>query len=131
MADKQVQCLLCPVHGSLRTRGMSFQGVVTSTKPAKTAVIELHYSRRVPKYERYEKLRSKIAAHVPECLQVSEGDLVEAAQCRKISKTKAHVVTNVVKKAGTHELAEQVEKSEAAEGLRASRKRRKAEQKAE
>lgn len=93
-----VECKLCPVHGSLKTRGMAFEGVVTSTKPAKTAVIEIRYVRKVPKYERFEKRRSKISAHVPECMQVEEGETVQVSECRKISKTKAHVVTKVVSK---------------------------------
>ena len=95
-----VDCNLCPIHGSLKTRGMVFEGVVTSAKPAKTVVIELQYIRRMPKYERYEKRRSKIHAHVPECMHVREGDVVQAVECRKISKTKSHVVMKVTPKDG-------------------------------
>ena len=94
----QVQCTLCPVHGTLRTRGMTFQGKVVSARAPKTAVIEVQYMRRVPKYERYEKLRSKIHAHVPECMAIEEGDTVEIAECRKASKTKAHAVSKVIAK---------------------------------
>lgn len=94
--NSQADCVLCPVHGSLRTRGMTFQGRVSSVRAAKTAVVDIQYLRRVPKYERYEKLHSKIHAHVPECMSVGEGDLVEVAECRKVSKTKAHVVTKVL-----------------------------------
>ncbi len=95
----QIECTLCPVHGSLRTRGMTFKGTIASARAPKTAVIEVQYLRRVPKYERYEKLRSKIHAHVPECMAVAEGDVVEIAECRKVSKTKAHVVVKIVSKA--------------------------------
>lgn len=98
--EKMVECRLCPVHGSLKTRGMTFQGIVVSTKASKTAVIAIQYVRAVPKYERFEKLRSKIHAHVPECMSVNVGDFVEAVECRRISKTKARVVTKVLRKAG-------------------------------
>lgn len=87
------------MHGTLRTRGMTFKGAVASARAPKTAVIEVQYVRRVPKYERYEKLHSKIHAHVPECMSVQEGDVVEVAECRKVSKTKAHVVTKALAKA--------------------------------
>lgn len=93
-----VDCNICPIHGSLKSRGMVFEGTVTSVKPAKTAVVEVRYVRKIPKYERFEKRRSKISAHVPECMQVREGDRVQVSECRKISKTKAHVVTKVVSK---------------------------------
>lgn len=95
----EVECTLCPVHGRLTTRGMTFKGTVASARAPKTAVIEVQYVRRVPKYERYEKLHSKIHAHVPECMNVEEGDVVEVAECRKVSKTKAHVVIKMVSKA--------------------------------
>lgn len=93
------KCTLCAVHGTLRTRGMTFQGTVVSTRAPKTAVIEVQYMRKVPKYERFEKLRSKIHAHLPECMGIHEGDVVEVAECRKVSKTKAHVVTKSLGKA--------------------------------
>lgn len=86
----------CPFHGQLNTRGASFEGVVTSVKAKKTAVVERRFTRKVQKYERFEKRRSKIHAHVPDCIVVKEGDRVQIEECRKISKTKAHVVTKVL-----------------------------------
>ncbi len=82
----------CPIHGSLRTRGAVFEGKVVSAKTRKTAVVEIPSLHRVRKYERLEKRRSKIHAHVPECMRVREGDFVRIAECRKLSKTKSHVV---------------------------------------
>ncbi|MDE1797916.1 MAG: 30S ribosomal protein S17, partial [Candidatus Micrarchaeota archaeon] len=41
---------------------------------------------------------SKIAAHNPDEIGARIGDLVEIAECRKISKTKAWIVTKVVVK---------------------------------
>lgn len=79
-------------------RGASFEGIVTSTKPRKTAVVLIEYTRRVPKYDRFEKRHSKVHAHVPDGLVVKDGDHVQVRECRKISKTKAHVVVQVLKK---------------------------------
>jgi len=77
-------------------RGASFEGVVTSTKPKKTAIITIQYYRKVPKYDRFEKRRTKIHAHIPDGLAVKDGDHVRIRECRKISKTKAHIVTEVL-----------------------------------
>ncbi|MFH0972314.1 MAG: 30S ribosomal protein S17 [Candidatus Micrarchaeota archaeon] len=82
----------CPKHGSLRTRGRIFEGKVVSTKAKKTAVVEIQYLRKVQKYERYEKRRSKIHVHIPDCNTVKEGDTIKLMECRKISKTKAFVI---------------------------------------
>ena len=82
----------CPVHGTLRMRGTVFKGRVVSAKSKNTAVIEISRLHRVRKYERLEKRRSKIHVHVPPCMQVKEGEIIEAAECRKISKTKSHVL---------------------------------------
>ncbi len=82
----------CPVHGSLKVRGMVFEGKVVSAKGKKSAVILREYYRKVPKYERLEKRRSKIHVHVPPCMPVVDGEVVRFAECRKISKTKSHVV---------------------------------------
>jgi small subunit ribosomal protein S17 len=82
--------------GSIRTRGAVRQGKVVSTKASKTAVVVIESARAVPKYERFEKTRSKIHAHIPDGVAVKEGDEVEFAECRRVSKTKAHVVTRVV-----------------------------------
>ncbi len=82
----------CPIHGGLKTRGMVFEGRVVSAKSKNTAVIEIQRLYKVRKYERLEKRRSKIHVHVPPCMQVKEGEIIKAAECRKISKTKSHVM---------------------------------------
>ena len=82
----------CPFHGSLSLRGRTFIGTVKSAKAQKTIVVgwdRLHY---IPKYERYEKRYSKVQAHVPECIDVKEGDVVKIMECRPLSKTKNFVV---------------------------------------
>ncbi|MEM4221940.1 MAG: 30S ribosomal protein S17 [archaeon] len=87
----------CPIHGELRVRGQILEGVVVSNKPKKTVIIERDYLLYVPKYERYERRKSKIPAHCPECMDIKVGDKVRIGECRKISKTKAFVVLEKVK----------------------------------
>ncbi len=81
---------------NISTRGATFQGVVVSTKAAKMAVVERQFTTKVRKYERFEKRNTKIHAHVVDGFPVKDGDIVEVAECRKISKTKSHVVTKVI-----------------------------------
>lgn len=82
----------CPVHGSLRTRGAILEGVVVSTKPKSTAVIQLDYYRKVKKYDRLEKRRGRLSVHVPACMVAVVGDRITVMECRKVSKTKSHVL---------------------------------------
>jgi small subunit ribosomal protein S17 len=82
----------CPFHGSLRVRGRQFTGVVISSKMHSTATVEWIRTIHIPKYERYEKKRSKIKAHNPKCINALEGDLVRVIECRPLSKTKNFVI---------------------------------------
>lgn len=82
---------------SYNPRGMTFVGEVVSAKAHKTVSVQWQRRRFVKKYERYEKRSSKVAAHVPEGMQVNEGDLVRIQETRPISKTKHHVVVEVLK----------------------------------
>ena len=84
-----------------KTRGSVHRGIVASTRAKKTAVVVIEFTIPVHKFERVETRRSKIPAHVPDDVIVHEGDTVEIAETRKISKTKAFVVTKVLKKAAT------------------------------
>ena len=79
----------------LSTRGKEFEGLVVSAKAAKTVTVAWERRRHVKKYERYERRRSKVAAHVPEGMEVKEGDTVRIKETRPISKTKHFVVTHV------------------------------------
>jgi small subunit ribosomal protein S17 len=81
---------------AISTRGMIFSGTVVSRKAAKTAVVSIDYLRKVPKFERVEKRRTKLHVHVPDGLEVKEGDRVKFVECRKLSKTKSHIVTGVL-----------------------------------
>ena len=87
----------CPFHGKLPVRGQVFDGVVVSDKMTDTVVVLREFEKKVPKYERYEKRRSKVHAHNPPCLKAKAGDAVKIAECRPLSKTKSFVVVEVVR----------------------------------
>jgi small subunit ribosomal protein S17 len=82
----------CPFHGKLPVRGQIIEGVVVSDKAPKTVVVLRSYQKKIRKYERYEKRRSKIHAHNPPCIDAKVGDVVRIAECRPLSKTKSFVV---------------------------------------
>ena len=82
----------CPFHGNLTVRGRQFNGIVLSTKMRKTAVMEFERLHFLKKYERYEKRRTKLKAHNPECINAKAGDIVMVMECRPLSKTKNFVI---------------------------------------
>jgi len=87
----------CPFYGELSVRGQLLEGEVVSTDMEKTVIVQREYDVPVPKYDRYMKRRSRIPAHVPGVLEpLSEGDTVRIAECRPLSKTKSHVVVEVL-----------------------------------
>ncbi len=81
----------CPYHGTLRIRGRIITGKVIKAD-ASNVLVERGYLHYVPKYERYERRRSRIRAHKPPCMDVEVGDTVRIGECRPISKTKRFVV---------------------------------------
>ena len=82
----------CPFHGSLALRRRSLEGIVVSNKMEKTIIVRRDYLKYVPKFRRYERRRSNVAAHNPPCLEIKTGDKVKLAECRPISKTVSFVV---------------------------------------
>ena len=82
----------CPWHGTLPIRGKILEGIVVSDKMQKTVIVRRDYLHYVPKYERYERRHSRIAAHNPPCIDAKKGDKVKIAECRPLSKTKHFVV---------------------------------------
>lgn len=86
----------CPFHSHLKVRGRVFQGRVVSTKMQKTCVIRREFVSYDNKYKRYSRENSKIPAHIPECMEVMEGDTVKIIECRPISKTVSFVVIDVL-----------------------------------
>jgi small subunit ribosomal protein S17 len=109
----------CPIHGSIKIRGNVFTGKVVSAKAAKTVTVEREITHFVPKYERYKKVKSKIAAHNPECINAREGDIATIGETRKLSKTKNFVVIKVEGKALKEE---KTEKTNAKKTLRKAKK---------
>lgn len=85
----------CPFHGTLAVRGQILEGIVTSDKAERTITVERSFYKFIRKYERYEKRKSKITAHKPDCIQLNVGDSVKIAECRPLSKTKHFVVVEV------------------------------------
>ena len=85
------------MKAKLSLRGRQFVGVVVSTKAQKTVTVEWPRAYYIPKYERYEKRRTKVKAHVPEDLKVTLGNKVKIVETRPISKTKNFVVVEVLK----------------------------------
>lgn len=82
----------CPFHGDLRVRGQILKGRVLSARMQNTVVVQSELLRYLPKFERYEKRRSKHAAHNPPCISAAVGDDVTLMECRPLSKTKHFVV---------------------------------------
>lgn len=89
----------CALHGGRKTRGAIVEAEVVRAG-RKTVTVQRDLVRYMPKYERYIRTRAKMAAHNPECVGAKVGDVVKVEECGKISKTKAWVVTGIVKKAG-------------------------------
>jgi len=91
---------LCPVHGArkLRTRGRIFEGKVIKKFPTR-AVIEFERMKKISKYERYERRRTRIHARVSNCMESSfkVGDLVQVSETRPISKMIHFVVSGILK----------------------------------
>ncbi|HHI30303.1 30S ribosomal protein S17 [Methanosarcinales archaeon ex4572_44] len=93
--EKECDDVKCPFHGRLSVRGSLLDGVVISSRMERTVVVERTFERKIQKYERFEKRRSRIHAHNPPCIDAVEGDRVRIAECRPLSKTKSFVVVEV------------------------------------
>src|SRR5690554_7916657 len=74
------------------------QGVVASDKGDKTIKVVVNYQTKHPKYGKYLKRRTVLHAH-DEKNEAREGDTVEIAECRPLSKTKHHRLLRIVQKA--------------------------------
>lgn len=89
----------CPIHGGLKVRGRIFRGAIIK-KFNKRIVIEFERTVFIRKYERYAKLRTKLHARLPDCLEktVEVGDYVEIHECRPLSKIIKFVMTQIIRK---------------------------------
>jgi small subunit ribosomal protein S17 len=115
----------CPVHGSLSLRGRSFTGTVLSTKMQRTAIVQWGFKRLLPKFERYEKRKSKVKVHNPDCLKIKKGDIVEIKECKPLSKAKHFVI---IKKLGEDILFEEKQELLEAGKTRSKKKEEKVEE---
>jgi small subunit ribosomal protein S17 len=88
----------CPIHGKLKTHGNRIEGTVVSDKAKKTAIVEHTYTTFLNKYSRSLRNNSRIHAYNPDCIHAKVGDRVIIEPCRRLSKTKAFVVTQVIKR---------------------------------
>ncbi|OYT56453.1 MAG: 30S ribosomal protein S17 [Candidatus Aenigmarchaeota archaeon ex4484_14] len=100
--EKECDSLKCPWHGSLKVRGRTFIGKVVSDKGSKTVIVERSYNRFIKKYERFERRKTRIAAHNPDCIAAEIGDVVRIAECRPITKTKHFVVVEKINQKSPH-----------------------------
>jgi small subunit ribosomal protein S17 len=85
-----------PFYGSLRIKRGNFTGKVVSAKASRTAIIVIDRQIFDKKYDRYSKTRSRISVHNPASINAKEGDVVRVHQTRPISKTKHHVIVQVI-----------------------------------
>eukprot|EP00850_Spirogloea_muscicola_P014047 SM000098S25127 [mRNA] locus=s98:327897:329025:- [translate_table: standard] len=86
----------CPFTGNVSIRGRILSGTVKRFKMTRTITVRRDYLHFVPKYQRYEKRHSMLAAHVSPCFRVKEGDKVIVGQCRPLSKTVRFNVLRVI-----------------------------------
>lgn len=71
------------------------EGIVTSAKTAKTIKVVVTYQIKHPKYGKYLNRRTVLHVH-DEKGDAREGDTVQVAECRPISKTKHHRLLKVL-----------------------------------
>jgi small subunit ribosomal protein S17 len=76
----------------------TIEGVVASDKGDKTIKVVVNYQTKHPKYGKFLKRRTTLHAH-DEKNDAKEGDRVEIAECRPMSKTKHHRLLRVVERA--------------------------------
>ena len=90
-----------PARKPLRT----IVGVVASDKGDKTIKVVVNFQTRHEKYGKFLKRRTTYHAH-DERNEAGEGDKVEIAECRPLSKTKHHRLVRIVEKAPAEKLVQ-------------------------
>lgn len=94
MAEQQSTTATAAQRPLLRT----VVGVVASDKGNKTIKVVVNYQTKHPKYGKFLKRRTVLHAH-DEKNDAKEGDTVEIAECRPLSKTKHHRLVRIVERA--------------------------------
>ena len=87
-----------PASTTERSLLRTITGVVASDKADKTIKVVVNYQTKHAKYGKYLKYRSVLHAH-DEKNEAKDGDVVEIAECRPLSRTKHHRLLRVVEKA--------------------------------
>jgi len=72
-------------------------GVVESDARDKSRKVVIHYKAKHPKYSKYVSKRTVLHVH-DENNESHNGDIVEIAQCKPVSKTKSWTLTRIVEK---------------------------------
>jgi len=91
---------VAPPAGETIPRAMlrTIVGVVSSDKGNKSITVVVDFQTKHPKYGKYLRRRTTIHAH-DEKNEAKQGDKVELAECRPLSKTKHHRLIRIVEKA--------------------------------
>ncbi len=84
-----------PFNGSLSIRGKIFEGKVIKSMAKNTVILEKEFPIYFEKFKRYGRSKNRVHAHVPSNLDVNDGDLVVAAECRPLAKSVSFVVVEV------------------------------------
>ncbi len=84
-----------------KTRAKSHRtmsGLVRSISGDKTISVTVTTLVKHPRYGKYVRRRTKVAAHCPNN-DVNVGDLVEIVSCRRLSNTKSGRLSKIVRRA--------------------------------
>lgn len=108
--EKACQDSKCPYHGKINVKKEFLKGKVVKKDVYHSATIEWQRRSYVQKYERYELRKSTLRVHNPACLNAEIGDEVLVARTRPLSKTKNHIIIQILaKSAGIIEPLESIE----------------------
>ena len=94
MSETQTAESTAPARALLK----AVRGVVASDKGDKTIKVVVNFQTRHAKYGKFLKRRTVLHAH-DEKNEAKEGDTVEVAPCRPISKTKHFRLMRIVERA--------------------------------
>lgn len=86
-------------NSQTRSQLRTIQGVVASDKADKTIKVVVDYQMRHPKYGKYLQRRTVFHAH-DDKNEAHVGDVVEIAECRRVSRNKHHRLLRIVRVAG-------------------------------
>jgi small subunit ribosomal protein S17 len=96
MSEQQTTTTTAEAVGAQRM----LTGTVVSAKMQKTVAVSVERLVKHDRYGKYVRRTTKLLAH-DEASECKEGDVVDIAECRRLSARKAWQVVRVVKRAGT------------------------------